>query len=448
MNTPNIAIIGGGLSALATGFYLKQRFDDELKLTIFEKDSRPGGTVGVFRESGYIVDWGPNGFLDREPIVLELVDQIGLTEKLLKSNEKAEKRFIYRNGKLREIAMNPLKFMTSSLLSPLGRLRLVMEPFIKAKNSDEDETIFDFAARRIGKEAATYMIDPMCSGIFGGDARKLSLAACFPKMVEFETKYGGLIKAMMKLKKTKKNVSAGGPSGKLTSFTGGLYTLIEKFQQILGDSIRTSNEIESITRCDNGKFILEPDASNTQYDVLIPACPSYVIGDLLKDVQPKAAQLLAEIDYCGIAVVCQGYDRCNVPDSVDGFGFLVPRNQNRKILGSIWTSMIFPDQAPADKVLLRTMVDIPKGQKLPDEQYGQIVHEELSDIMGLSGQPQYQKIICWEKAIPQYHLNHLGRINNIENLLNPLNIRLVGNAYSGVGINDVVKRAQKIAGLI
>jgi oxygen-dependent protoporphyrinogen oxidase len=452
MSDYRVAIIGGGIAGLSAGFFIRQKYGDKVDYTIFEKDNRLGGTIGVTRENGFIIDWGPNGFLDREPLTLEFVKDIGLSDKLYPSDRKSEKRFIFRNEKLWEINPNPKKFMKSGLLSLAGRLRIIFELFVPAKKDVNEETIYDFAARRIGKEAADILIDPMVSGIFGGDAHKLELGACFPVMEQMEKQYGGLIKAMVKRRKAAKaSGSAGGPagpSGHLTSFKGGLFTLIEHLQELLKEDIKRSAEIRSIEKTGNGKFKISQNGSADLFDAMILATPSYVSADILKPVNGELSDLLNQIPYSSLAVVCQGYKIENVGRALDGFGFLIPHNQKRNVLGSIWTSVIFPEQAPDGMALFRTMLGGAKNEKvveLGEEKLAQITTEELTPILGLKGKPDYEKIIIWEKAIPQYILGHRKRLAKINSVLNEIgNIYIAGNAYTGIGLNDTIKRSYNI----
>ena len=221
-------------------------------IRLYEADSRLGGTIGSDRVDGYVCDWGPNGFLDRVPLTLQLVEELGLKDKLRPANPQADNRFIYRHGRLHAISASPIKFMTSSLLSLRGRLRVTMEPFIRPKRDDTDESVFDFAARRIGREAAEAMIDPMVSGIFGGDAKAVSLRSCFPVMEEMERNYGSLFKAMLAKKKSGKNAGPAGPSGRLTSFDNGLYTIIERFHELYGDQIQKDSPVQRIIKTPHG----------------------------------------------------------------------------------------------------------------------------------------------------------------------------------------------------
>ncbi len=452
MSTKRVAIIGAGIAGLSAGFFLKEKLGNKVEFKIFESKTSCGGTIGVTREQGYTMDWGPNGFLDKEPITLEFIKQLGLTDQLIKANEKSAKRYIYRNEKLWEIAAHPGKFLTNKLLSLPGRLRVLGDIFVSARKDDIDESIYQFACRRIGKEAADILIDPMVTGIFGGDARKLSLTACFPKMAEMENQYGSLIKAMKAKKNEKKDqpVSAG-PSGILTSFKGGFYTLIERLSKELNNHIATNSTVQNIQSMDN-QYKVQTDDSSDIFDGLIFACPAYATQKLIEPLQSQTASLLSEITYNGLIVVCQGYHRDQIKRSMDGFGFLVPGSQQSLILGSIWTSVIFPDQAPQDHVLLRTMLAGPRKPELLEkssEELGQITFQELDRIIGLNQPPIIEKVIVWKKAIPQYSLGHNARLETIENNLAALgNIYLAGNSYSGVGLNDVIKRSDHITHLI
>ncbi|MBD3383235.1 MAG: protoporphyrinogen oxidase [candidate division Zixibacteria bacterium] len=444
-----VAIIGGGISGLAAGFFLKADHDSDYDFTIFEKQDRLGGTIGTTREDGYIVDWGSNGFLDREPLTLEFVDRLGLREKLNPADLKSERRFIFRNDRLWEIRPNPKTFLKSGLLSLPGRLRIAFEYFKPGRKDDRDESIFDFAKRRIGKEAAETLIDPMVSGIYGGDARELSLKACFPRMFEMERMYGGLIKAMLKKKKESGGKSGGpaGPGGRLTSFEGGLYTLIEGLEKVLENHLMYPIEVRAIVKSGD-KFVLETSHGKPEFDAVIIAVPAYHAARMLAGLNWTVSDMLNRIPYSSLAVVCQGFDKQAFENPPAGFGFLVPHSQKKQVLGSIWTSEIFPDQAPEGKVLLRTMLGgsvNPQVVEKPEAEIASTALEELSKMMGINSEPEYQKVIRWKNAIPQYTLGHLERMERIEAELKQIgSIFLAGNAYWGIGMNDCIKRSHAI----
>jgi len=449
MSKLRIAIIGGGISGLAAGIFVRERYRDRADFTIFEQNAVPGGTIQVTRETGYIADWGSNGFLDREPLTLDFIKHIGLSDKLYPSNQKSAKRFIFRGKRLWEISAKPHKFMTSRLLSLKGRLRCAGEYFAKPKQDDRDESIFDFGARRIGREAAEMLIDPMVSGVFGGDAKALSLGACFPRMEKMEKQYGGLMKAMLAIKKeNKKSGGPAGPAGHLTSFTGGLYTLIEHLHEALRENLRTNASVTSLTRDEDGLYAVKTETTTATFDRVILAVPSYRAAAILDTLHPELADLLQDIPYANIAVICQGYKISEIGRPLDGFGFLIPSNQNRDILGSIWTSTIFPEQAPDGYALFRTMVGGARRNDLVEldkTALGDLTHRELSSILSIKGLPDFQKIVKWHRAIPQYVIGHRNRLKQIDNYVAGLNnLYLAGNAYSGVGLNDAIKRSHDV----
>ncbi len=455
MRAIGVGIIGGGISGLSVGHFLKSRLGDRLDMTIFEKDERLGGTIGTTRKDGYMADWGPNGFLDREPLTLDFIKEIGLSDKLYPSNTLSEKRFIYRHGKLWEISANPLKFMGSGLLSPRGRARIAWEYFVPPKTGDADESIYSFASRRIGREAAETLIDPMVSGIYGGDAEALSLGACFPTMEEMERDFGGLIKAMIrKHKESKKTGQKGGPagpSGHLTSFKGGFFTLVEHLEKRLAGHVRKGLEVRSIERRDR-QFLLETADGIYGFDRIVIATPSYRAAGFLRPLSYEAADSLAQIPYSNLAVACQGYKIADIGRPINGFGFLVPHNQGLDILGSIWTSVIFPEQAPEGFALFRTMLGGAKNNRVVEfgeKRLGDMAHANLARIMNIKAGPSYQEVIIWKDAIPQYTLGHRDRLARIQTELDKIGgIHLAGNAYTGISLNDAIKRSRHIANQI
>jgi oxygen-dependent protoporphyrinogen oxidase len=443
-----VAIIGGGISGLTALHFLRTRCQDRFAPTLFEKEDRLGGTIGTDRINGFQTDWGPNGFLDKVPLTLQVVSELGFTDQLDPANPRAEKRFIFRHGRLNEITPSPPKFLTSPLLSPPGRLRLIAEPFIKQKKDELDESVFDFAARRIGKEAATTLIVPMVSGIFGGDAKKLSLKACFPVMVEMEREHGSLFKALLARKKAGSKGGPAGPSGRLTSFKGGLYALIERYRDKYGEFIKPAAPVESISRSENSFALSFADGSADTYDAVICATPAFVAAEILRELNADIASLLDSIPYASIAVVSLGYNRSQIGHPVDGFGFLVPRVEKPRILGSIWTSSIFSDRAPEDMVLFRTMIGgatDAEAVHLSDGSLLDIVTSELTPILRIDGSPVFYRVFKYPQGIPQFILGHPEKIRQLEALCAKYpGLHLVGNAYEGIGLNDCVLRADKI----
>ncbi len=456
MPANDVIIIGGGISGLAALHYLR-RDKPNLNVRLFEAEPRLGGTIGTDRIDGYSFDSGPNGFLDREPLTLQLCNELQLGEQLERANESVNNRYILKGGRLRSVPMSPPKFLMADIISWPGKLRIAMEPFAKARPEGIDESIYDFACRRIGREAADYLVQPMVSGVYGGVAQEMSLQSCFPIMREMEDEYGSLFKAMIakaKAAKAKGKKSGGpsGPGGWLTSFKGGLDRIIVRFQEMYAPFISTGKNAESITRANDGYIVTFHDGSSESTRNVIVATPSYEAARMTADLSPELSQALGAIPYAPIAVVCAGYHANQVKIPIDGFGFLVPKKENRKILGSIWTSSIFADRAPQGMIQFRTMVGgdgFHESIDLTDEALLAAVRQDLGEIMQIAGEPQMVKIYRWKYGIPQYRVGHRKLLDTIEQELSSLGgVQIAGNAYYGIGLNDCVKQSHKVAGRI
>src|SRR4030042_2508763 len=233
-----LVIIGGGISGLSLAYFLLQQ-KPSLEITILESEKRAGGKIWTDKVDGFLCESGVNGFLDNRPRTLELVSRLSLRP--LRSNENARKRFILSGGKLHRLPESPVSFLSSNLLTLPGRLRVIWEIFT-SKGSGRDETLAEFARRRLGREAFEKLIDPMASGIYAGDPEKMSLKSCFPVIYNLEQEYGSLIRAMIRLrKKAKKTGKKGGagPGGVLTSFYDGMETMINALTGYLGEKVKT-----------------------------------------------------------------------------------------------------------------------------------------------------------------------------------------------------------------
>ncbi len=448
-----IAIIGGGISGLSALHFVQTRHGDTCQAVLYEQDSRLGGTIGTDRINGFISDWGPNGFLDKVPLTLQMIHELGADGRLDPSRSTSGKRFIYRNHRLHEISPSPAAFLRSPLLSLKGRLRIVREPFIKTPRADDDESVFEFAVRRIGREAAETLIVPMVSGIFGGDAHELSLKSCFPVMREMEDEYGSLFKALIRRRKAAKKSGGdsggpAGPGGRLTSFKDGLHTLIEVFAETYRDEILTNHPIQRVVK-DAGKYRLVGDSGETEpFDAVICAAPAYAAAPMVSGLDTELADVLDGIPYASIAVVSLGFTREAVGCDLDGFGFLIPRREDVRILGSIWTSSIFTGRAPDGMVLMRTMIGgatDPGAAALSDGALLDVVTGELKPILNITDVPAYVRIYKYERGIPQFVVGHPARMKRMDDILmNHPGLYFTGNAYQGVGLNECVLRSDKV----
>ncbi len=447
-----VCVLGAGVSGLSVAFYLKKRGVD---VTVLEKSREPGGKMKTVYEKGYIVEAGPNGFLDGKPYTLNLVKALGIEERLYRSSDKARKRFIYTNGKLVRLPENPIAFLSSYLLSWKGKLRLVGEFFVPPKKDSSDETLGDFARRRLGEEALEKLLDPMVAGIFAGDPDRMSLKAAFPVIYNLERQYGGLIKGLIaKMKEAKKSgkKSAGpsGPGGVLTSFIGGTRDLIDVLSERLKENLRTSVSVEKVEKSGEGWAVSWKKGDkefSEEFDHLVVSTPAYAAAELLKEVDGELSELLSEIEYSPISVVALGFQKRGLGHDLDGFGFLVPRSEGRKILGALWDSSVFPNRAPEGKALIRVMIGgarQPELALLPEEELTEIAFKELRRIMKIRHYPEMVKVFKHEKGIPHYTLGHSERVDKIFEIGEKLgNLHFCSNAYRGVGVNDCTKLAEE-----
>ncbi len=439
-----IVIIGGGISGLSLAYFLLER-EPSLELFVFELEKKPGGKIWTDKQDGFLLESGVNGFLDNRPKTLELAEKLNLSP--LRSNINARKRYIYSNGRLFLLPESPLSFFGSNLLSVKGRFRILCEPFIP-QGKEDDETLSSFAIRRLGKEACEKLIDPMASGIYAGDSKKLSLKSCFPKIYNLEQTYGSLIKGMLKMKrearKTGKKVGAG-PGGILTSFLDGMESLINVLKITLGDKLNCNHNAVSIEMSKKGYTVHFENNDSAETDMVVLTTPAHASSLILKDFDVTLSKELQRIPYPSLTVVCMGFKRDVIENKVDGFGFLIPYIEGSNILGTLWDSSIFPNRAPDGYVLLRSMIGGARASDLAmkdDERIKDIIMNELSKIMGINGEPYLAKIYRHEKAIPQYNKGHGDILNRLDSLLqNYKGLYLHGNSYKGIGVNDCIENS-------
>jgi len=448
-----VVVVGAGISGLAVAHAIR-RADPSVELEVLESENRAGGKIWTEEtEEGYLCERGVPGFLDNKPKTLEVSSELGLD--LVRSYDASRKRFIYSDGKLKALPETPPAFFKSDLLSLAGRLRIVLEMF-KSRGTSEDESLAEFATRRLGREAFLKLIDPMATGIYAGDATRLSLKSCFPRIHEIEQTYGSLIRGLLKLqkearKKGAKDRPSAGPGGKLTSYPGGMEALPAAIARDLGSCLRTGCAVDRIEQR-NGRYFLMSGGETIEADRVVLAAPADAQAGMLEEILPDVAMLLRRIPYPPVAVCCFGYRKENVPGELDGFGFLVPSQEERKVLGVLWESSIFPGRSPEGSVLLRSIVGGARNESMPfldDEKLIETVKGELKNIMGIRPDPDFVRIYRWERAIPQYLVGHSAALDEIQKRMMAFpGIFLAGNAYRGVSLNDCVANGYVVAAQI
>lgn len=447
----NIGIIGGGISgiSLASKLSIMKKNGKDISVTLFEASPRLGGTIDTVHKDGYIIEAGTNGFLDSKPFTTEVFTDAGLAHKLVKSNDNARKRYIQRYGALQRMPENAPAFFASKLLSWKGKLRLGMEFFIAQKNDGEDETLASFARRRLGGEALDFLIGPMVSGIFAGDPEKMSLCSSFPVIADLEKNYGGLVKGM--LKKRNKKSGPAGPGGVLTSYEGGMVCAVNDLADTCvanGAEIIKNAPVTKVSKID-GKYQVEAGGKTYSFDKLALCCPSYESAKILKDMNKELSDTLVSIPYAPIFATGLGFHAEDVQDDIDGFGYLIPAKEGRDILGTLFTSSMFPVQAPKGKKFLRIMAGGDRRHELlkkSDEELLEICLRDIKDVLNVTGKPYMVQTFRYDNAIPQYYVGHREKVAKIEKLTSELgNIYVGGNVLYGIGLNDCTKTSKIIA---
>jgi oxygen-dependent protoporphyrinogen oxidase len=391
---------------------------------------------------------GANGFLDNKPKTLGLCDSLGIDP--LRSSDSAKKRYIFSDGVLNALPESPPAFLKSKLLSWPAKFRMLYE--VIAGKGPEDETVADFIMRRLGREALEKLIDPMVSGVFAGDPYKMSIKNSFPRIKELEQDYGSLFRALLKIRKQRRKDKGGtvsvAPPGRLTSFHNGAQSIVDAMADAIGTRLKTGVSVTGIERSGDW-YKLYTSAGIVEAEVVILACPAHASAGIVRDFDGKLFDTLFNIPYPSVSVVCFGYRREKVEHSLDGFGFLIPHREGKRILGTLWDSSIFPNRAPEGHVLLRTMIggaQSPELAMLDDDTLIRYVFNDLKPIVSLRAEPDMVRIYRWEKAIPQYVMGHSEKLAVIdERLGSHPGLYVTGNAYRGIGINDCVENSYKLS---
>jgi protoporphyrinogen/coproporphyrinogen III oxidase len=437
-----VAIVGAGISGLSLAHELSCRGQ---QVAVYEADAQVGGKIRSSTQDGYLTEAGPNGFLANEPATLKLVDELGLGPKLKSAEPASKRRFVFSRGKAHEILFGP-KFFTSPVMPLPGRLRLMGELFTSRRKEQGEESLYDFMHRHLGRHATEILIDAVQSGIYAGDPIRLSVGAVFPSLVEIEKDHRSLLLGMMKRRRQGQRKSP--TAGDLTSFEGGLQTLTDTLAERLGEVVHRGASVSGLER-EGGRWKLWANGSATLAEQVVLCTPAYDGAALLRPLDPALAEDLDGIEYAKVTVVHLGFEDPAVAQRAAGFGMLAPEREGRKILGALYISSFFPWRTTDGRTLLTVMVGgarHPERARLPDAELLAAVREELAQMVGVTQAPSFTQIIRWERAIPQYNVGHLARLERLEQRMAALEgVHLAGNAYRGIGVNDCVRNSVALA---
>lgn len=446
-----VLIIGGGISGLSTAWFLHRRGFD---VGVAEAAAEVGGTIASPRQDGFLFERGPNTALQKpgrpEDALGRLVDEVGLAGRLREAAPAGRKRYILRNGRLHALPGSPPAFLTTPAFSWGAKLRLMREPFIR--RGAYEETVASFVERRLGREFLDYAVDPFISGVYAGDPAQLSVEAAVPRIHQLEQEYGSLIRGAIALGKASKN--AGMPAGRQISFDEGMAVLPATLAAALpAGTVRTGRRAVAIERTGDGwSVVFEGDGGGPAVDTagaLVLAVPAADAARLVDPLSAEAARHLRSIPYASIVSVALGYRRDDVAHALDGFGFLIPRVEQVRTLGALFSSTLFAARAPEGHVLLNAFIGgirDPKAVEMADPDVLTEVEADLAATVGIRGRAVFRHITRWARAIPQYPLGHLDRMAGIDELLAPFpGLHLRGNWRDGIAVADCVRNGEALA---
>jgi oxygen-dependent protoporphyrinogen oxidase len=439
-------VIGGGISGLACAYHLQLT---GIPVRVLDAGVRPGGVISTAEKNDFRFELGPQSFLSSEPL-LKLIDALGLKNELLHADPRAPRYILFR-GKLVPAPHAPPHLLTTPLLGARTKWRLSTEMFRRTNPPSTDESIAAFVRRKFGDELLDRIVAPFVSGIYAGDPEKLSLRASFPKLHEFETKFGSVLRGAMKSRPAK-----GAPRPGLCSFRDGMETLPRALGARLGDALLSEALVVGVRHGKaNGNSSFEVDVTRKGHretllaSAVIMAAPVDAASEILKGVSDKFATPFARIEYAPIAIVAAGYRRDQVRHAGNGFGFLVPRSEGLRVLGTVWNSSLFPGRAPENMACYTSFAGGATDPALcgtSDDQIGEIICGEVGNILGITGLPVTRLVHRYARALPQYNLGHSETVSALSAAASSVpGLFLAGNYLSGPSIGSCIEQANQTA---
>lgn len=457
-----IAVIGGGITGLAAAHHLRELRPDWDTILV-ESSDRLGGVLQTDRHGDLLIERSADMFTTRDPWAIDLCRRLGIVDQLIGTNPIGRRALVVSDGQLCAVPdgftlMAPARIwpiLTTPILSWRGKLRLAWEPFVRPRRESSDESLESFAVRRLGREAFERLIQPLISGIYTADPSRLSMEAALPQFVEMERKYGSVTRALRASPQHQAGRQEGGARyGLFVAPRDGIGAMADALAKRLPpESVRLRASVTRVRRSESDQWILQGEGlsglESERFDGVILATRAYQSGALVESIDPALGNLLRSVHYASAAVVVLVVQRDQIARPVESFGFVVPLRERRSILAASFSNLKFAGRAAADQRIIRVFIGgacQPELLAKDDDELIRLALDELGSLIGLSGTPQHREVVRWNDAMPQYHVGHLGVVQQIEQLAakHP-GLALAGNAYHGVGIPFCIRSGESAA---
>ncbi len=456
-----LVVVGGGITGLAAAHHALELARERriaLELTLVEARERLGGTIATERAGGFLIEAGPDSFLSEKPWALALCRRLGLEDRLARTDDRYRKVFVWHAGRLHPLPdgwelLAPTRlapFLSSRLFSWPGKLRMAFD-LVLPRGIADDESLGAFVRRRLGREALERVAQPLVAGIYTADPDDLSLTATMPRFAELEKQERSIILGLRRARRRARETGVSGARWSLfVTLKEGMEDLVAALAtRLQPGTVLLKQRVAGVERRGDRWRVATAEGADLDADRVIVATESHAAARMLRYVDPTLATLLAEIPYASSATVTLGYRRADVAHPLDGFGFVVPHAQKRALLACTFSSVKYAGRAPEGDVLLRAFVGGALNEavlELDDAPLVMRARAELREALGITAAPALARVFRWPKAMPQYHVGHLARVETIERRAGALpGLDLAGGAYRGVGIADCVRSGEAAA---